>query len=643
MKWFFQTLPPAQVESEITQRDQFRNDSVSLCDTIVREAVQNSLDAALPDQRTVKVTFRWLDISDGLDAEYFENLHAEQRPHARAAGVDVDSVQSNEPRALVIEDFGTRGLTGSIDSKDNDNFSDFWRRHGKSHKEGGSRGRWGLGKLVYSTASELRVFYGYTRRKDDSQSHLMGQSVLSLYELDGKQYQPHSFFADQSAPSDPDRNLPVPLQDLAAVETFQEKFSLHRAQHSGLSIVIPYPERSIQPHDLTRIAIENYFFPLVSGQLELAFDDTEISTRNVRALARMHSVSIHDDTDVLFDFIEAVTRKNESEPSTRPKDCWADDSKLDADDFEPDDIERLQKRFASGEVCSLRLPLVLKRRRPTGKQLITTYVDVHLQRPDGLQSGMDLYVRGGLTLPGERKFKSRRALGLVIAEDESICDFLGDAENPAHTKWTLEPEKLRAKYVAPKETVRVVRQALVNFYDMLCESEQERDESGLADFFLMNGDDANGGRGSRRTSTPPSPRGKTPPRPNDIPTKPKLITVHRSDGGFTLSTTEAISESLPLEYTITVAYDDGSANPSKNYHPLDFRLDDESNIALQLNANGNGKQQNDCSAKDNRACLTIRSHPCVLRVFGFDKQRDLKVKLRKGKICATDDHLGEVA
>ena len=41
MKWFFQIRPPAQVETEVTQRDQFSNDSVGLNETIVREAVQN--------------------------------------------------------------------------------------------------------------------------------------------------------------------------------------------------------------------------------------------------------------------------------------------------------------------------------------------------------------------------------------------------------------------------------------------------------------------------------------------------------------------------------------------------------------------------------------------------------------------------
>jgi hypothetical protein len=43
------------------------------------------------------------------------------------------------PDCLVIEDFGTTGLTGSVDSNDEDNFSDFWRRVGRSHKAGNTK------------------------------------------------------------------------------------------------------------------------------------------------------------------------------------------------------------------------------------------------------------------------------------------------------------------------------------------------------------------------------------------------------------------------------------------------------------------------------------------------------------------------
>ena len=63
---------------------------------------------------------------------------------------------------LVIEDFGTTGLRGAWDRKDDQGFSDFWRRIGRSHKRGQQGGRWGLGKLVFSGASRVRSFFGLT-------------------------------------------------------------------------------------------------------------------------------------------------------------------------------------------------------------------------------------------------------------------------------------------------------------------------------------------------------------------------------------------------------------------------------------------------------------------------------------------------
>jgi hypothetical protein len=57
------------VEQDITQRDQFSNDDVSLSETIIRESVQNSLDASSGDESAVRVTYRWLTTSDGLDRD----------------------------------------------------------------------------------------------------------------------------------------------------------------------------------------------------------------------------------------------------------------------------------------------------------------------------------------------------------------------------------------------------------------------------------------------------------------------------------------------------------------------------------------------------------------------------------------------
>jgi len=151
MKWQFFPQPMNLVETEVTQRDQFKNDEVDFADTIVRESVQNSMDAQLDGQQ-VTVAFRFLNGTDHIDPNYMKSLLDVQVDHANAARFLRD-INFENPAALVIEDFGTKGLTGATDCKDNDNFCDFWRRHGKSHKTGLSRGRWGLGKLVFSSSS----------------------------------------------------------------------------------------------------------------------------------------------------------------------------------------------------------------------------------------------------------------------------------------------------------------------------------------------------------------------------------------------------------------------------------------------------------------------------------------------------------
>src|SRR5262245_49264458 len=108
--WQFEERNPKYVEQELTQRDQFNNDEVTLADAIVREVIQNSADAALGD-RPVKVRF---DIHEAAaaDAARFRDLTAGLGSHLGACGISLAEVERRPLRLLVIEDFETRGLTG---------------------------------------------------------------------------------------------------------------------------------------------------------------------------------------------------------------------------------------------------------------------------------------------------------------------------------------------------------------------------------------------------------------------------------------------------------------------------------------------------------------------------------------------------
>jgi len=614
MKWHFVPQPQNLVETEVTQRDQFRNDEVDLSDTIVREAVQNSLDAAIGDNQ-VRVNFRWVNGGSGLHNGYLQELFDGHLEHAAAAGIELNELDFDNPSALIIEDFGTRGLTGSVDQKDDDNFTDFWRRHGRSHKTGRSRGRWGLGKLVYSSSSLLSSFFGVTVRPEDPDAYLMGQTVLGFHKHDGIEYPAHAFFSDLAG-GDINSQIQVPVRGGDFTDIFCNNFGMERRDQTGLSIAIPFPNPELKLENMIAVGIVNYFYPIITGQLVLNFDDIEINSGNIRELANRYATGKISDIDQLFDFIGEINNTPESDLLVLKK-SWVDDSKLDEDDFSPEDLEKLRERFASKKMVGVRLPLTIKRKK--GEPFETGF-SVYVKRPEDLSKGHDMYVRGGLTLPGEAKFRERKALGAMIAEDEPIAAFLGDAENASHTRWNTQAEKLRKNYVNPQPKLRVIRNSVLNLYDLLAQSIEEEDEQALMEFFWTELPDQpqNKGKKSRKGKTPPG----IPPIPQPRP-KPARITPIR-DGFAVLPGSDANPALYPVRCRIRVAYDIMSGNPFKKYNPFDFDFNRKGEITVRATS----PQATMVDRKSNTLEFEIKDPEFRIEVTGFDPNRDIKVDLQ---------------
>jgi hypothetical protein len=610
MKWHFSPQLPDQVETEITQRDQFNNDDVDISETIVREAIQNSLDAAIDEPCRVKVSFRWLDKASGLDPTFFRSLFDGQLHHAEAAEIDVSNLDFENPKALIIEDFGTCGLTGDVAAKDNDNFSDFWRRHGKSHKTGKSRGRWGLGKLVYSTTSQIGVFFGATRRKDDTAVYIMGQTVLNLRKVNDKEYPPHAFFADLDNAEDIYKRIPVPVKDKELIHNFTENFSLERGDQTGLSVIIPFPNPVFNIQKMIGVAMANYFYPLITGQLVLDFDGISINRENVREMIKQYAADRFDQIDILFDFIEEIYQA-EKEHLLKLKPSWIDDRKLDADDFDSETLTSIRKSFSAGELVALYLPVTLKLKNGTEKN---SGFSVYIKRPSELTKGIDLYVRGGLTLPGEAKFRDRRALGAMIAEDEDICSFLGDAENAAHTQWTTNTEKLRRNYRSSQPIVTVIKKSVLQLYDLLAEVIEDKDEDVLLDFFWFKEPESNAKKRKKKHERPLV----VPP----IKQTPPLLNLSPIHGGFTITNTDNFTKDmLPREVRIEAAYDVSRGNPFKKYSPHDFKVGSTGSVTVT-----NAENVKTVSAKENKWIIEISDLPFKFTAAGFDENRDVRVK-----------------
>jgi len=603
MELIFRKLGKGEMDRPPTQRDQFNNDDVELVDALVRESLQNSLDAR-DANGIVRVHFRLHDASPTHFEALARFLDLENlRIHLRATKMLPDDVDLEQCRLLVIEDFGTTGLTGAWDEWDKKPFCDFWRRMGVSNKRGGSLGRWGLGKLVFSSASQARIFFGLTVRSDDaSRGYLMGQAVLTTHELDdGERYDSHGFFA---LPGDEDFQFPETSE--TELEAFRKACGLTREHEPGLSVVVPFAQPSITLSRIAQGALRNYFFPILMGRLELRIGEFTLDASTFGELARLHGDARFSD-GLLPEFIDTMQqgRTGEIEPVVLPR-TW---NREPMEKSLGEHLDALRAKLASGSAVYVRAPLLLKRKDGSEKP---THVDLFLKRSPN-ERGDTLVVRDTIVLPSESKyFRGKNVFAALVADDADVCSFLGDAENPAHTSWSATAEKVTTNWRNSSERLKEVRGALQQLYGALFTSVETLDENALIDVFSVRSSEGASGR---------RPRGPIirPTNIPNLPARPRAYRLSRLSGGFVIRADVGLTaDELPIQIRVRTAYDVLRGNPFSKHDSLDFDFNERQLDVLASGATTSAQAPN---------VLLIEAHGANFAVVvrGFDVRRDLIV------------------
>jgi hypothetical protein len=582
-----------------TQRDQFNNDDVELVDALVREALQNSLDARSgPD--SVKVRFALHDPSAAEAAALVKFLDLPRlREHLQLCNMVPDGLDYEKPRLLVIEDFGTGGLTGLWDAWDEMPFCDFWRRMGRSHKGGKSLGRWGLGKLVFSSASRVNVFFGLTTvAGTPMRTCLMGQAVLTTHTaLDGTRYDSHGFFAERG-----EDDFQLPITDAAEIAEFQSATKVTRDGQAGLSIVVPYVRDTVTTKRLVQGILNNYFFPILLGRLEVMVGEVRINAETFASLAKQHGGDRFADGQ-LAAFISNMraVRQGEVVPTSLPKN-WID---VGVENALGDALKPLKDQLQNGACVCVRAPVLLKRK---SGQEITTHVDLFVQRA---ADGMALFVRDTIVLPAEAKyFRGRQVFAALVADEREVSSFLGDAENPAHTSWSATADLVEKNWRNPSNRLREIRNALQRVHDALVVSMETTDPNALIDIFSAPAEA--GSRGRR-------PKGPIVRKPiiNPKPQTPRTYRIVRLAGGFALRADKGLSQdNLPLVIRVRAAYDVLRGNPFSKHDALDFSFE---NDELKVSAKGALVT----TQGSNVLLVKVTALEFDVEVRGFDQKRDL--------------------
>ncbi len=287
-KWTFAARAKNVKQRDPAQAEYFKADVRGISSALVRESLQNSLDAHNGSTEPVRVRFTVVQhdaVHSSRLNRYFKKLPA----HLEQCDVPIPPAEEwIRDRSLVVEDFNTFGLMGdpseTTPSKGN-HFFYFIRAEGKSGKSGGKGGRWGLGKHVYAMASSINAYWAYTCATDKDRDLLIGTCILTHHDIGDDAFEPDGWWAE-----DPNE-LPLPLDDAGLLSGFREDWRLDReAGELGLSVVVPLigrppdkGEDEWSSQKLQTIVLEHFGVALLAEELvvEIAMAGTS-STGVVR-------------------------------------------------------------------------------------------------------------------------------------------------------------------------------------------------------------------------------------------------------------------------------------------------------------------------------------------------------------------------
>lgn len=439
----------------------------------VREDLQNRVDARREDvSGPVEVTIRKVALPSSLIRKYLPPSFQEGfiQTETQALAPDKAAAKAKKIKALfkarelpvlLIEDFGTTGLNGPINSKipvknsgdaryhPTNALTCFLRRNGRSGKSDKALGSAGLGRHVYYKGSAISTKFVYTVPTDQSREEkgglksidprpmFFGQSVqqeLEEREADGQVC--YSGYLHLTAPKRiGDFPTPFGLDDASegVVEDAVRDFRLKRGpDEPGCSIVIPFPRETLEPDRLRAAIVKEFALPILSGDLVVEVQDGRIDDQTLIGMSEVEGVNEGNR------FLQGALVE---EPMTTVTIDESDlDRSLNSGDFDGAELKRLARAFHEGELVCVAVE-VHYGSRPEQSGVLHVAAK---KTPPGI-GGRGVVARKGLLLtkPSEARFsKPQNSCVLMRADADGEMDplaaLLRSVETPSHDDWIAE-------------------------------------------------------------------------------------------------------------------------------------------------------------------------------------------------------------
>tara|TARA_B110000503_G_C7168503_1_gene423108 strand:+ start:337 stop:2265 length:1929 start_codon:yes stop_codon:yes gene_type:complete len=612
---------------------EFFNNEELLSDasSLVREAIQNSLDAKADPDEPVRVRFR---IGVQRDPTLIDRIFSGLEPHTEEVfGSDRGKIRQ-QCRYLVYEDFNTEGLKGdtrvaSVPSGSNEkdhSYTFFVHYEGKGSKTEGSRGKWGVGKVVFPMISATNSFFAYSVRSQENAlcgntNPFIGMTILKFHSLGSVEYQPDGWFSDWQG------NTPVPIGGEEA-SNLAGHWSVSRTDETGLSIIIPYIGVDLDMEELRDAVIRQYFLAILGKELVCTFvdeDDNELTLdhanlalfirelgtltkgtdRDLTARQVTNAIETWEAMDIDFE-IQLAT--DTTSPATKHP-------------IDEDVVREVRESLDSNGFAfihvDLEVPIPRGKANGDESRVSTEFFEICITRDPGNENPI-IYSREGILVPGRQKVMARGFTIILLPDEGSLSDLLGYSEGPAHEEWSKEGQHFQDVY-GGRQRARAERVIdLVKWLPKRLEQELNRSEAEVSDStFFAEWFQAPASLGPGTENKPA--RAKTITVPTDLPQSPAL-NVSMSNGTISI---QKGAITLPKGSVILArfAYATSKGDPFRKWSVFDFSLTKKRDFKILVDG------VKVVETRENELEIRVVSPDrWSLALNGFDSYRDLEVR-----------------
>lgn len=354
-----------------------------LVGSLVREIIQNSLDALAKEKEIVEVEFKYFEVQRNLFPDIDKFLEIFQKSYEQSKIIKsskqmdffnqgIKVLNSNSIPFLRISDYNTTGLTGSQSGGDSP-----WRNlvmaDGISTKGSEAGGSFGIGKNAPFACSSLNTVFYSTLDIENVEAFQGFANLITIDEEDGLSIIGEGYFAN-----DDNKN---PIRAQANLETG------YRRTIPGTDIYIAgliFEKEKFRIEAITSI-LNNYLYAIYDKKLDVRIGETMITSENLFELVSMYSSDLDKET---VEFMDLLVNKKASKFD-------------DFDDGNQATLYLMIQEDGSRKISAIRKPWM------------------KIKNFDGFSRGM--------------QFK-----GAIIFHGQKTNEILRSMENPAHNNWETD-------------------------------------------------------------------------------------------------------------------------------------------------------------------------------------------------------------